>query len=292
MSSHENTLGNTESRDVADRVEFQVDAAPPEPETPPQPTPPYGLAGFWFRYGGRLLDGAVLLGGVLLINGGIALLRAWGFSDRMAALIGPIVMVPAAVRFFVRAYYNVSRVMQETLQVGDRFLVNMIDPKLRAPQRGEILLFRPPAEAYAKDSKSVFIMRCIGTPGEVVEIRHRILFVNGRAIDEPYQNWSGGELESYDMKIVDGVVYSRESPTPGFIGQWRVNGVPVFGEADLQERINYAHPETLPPGQFLVLGDHRSNSNDSHLWGFLPRRNIVGRVMFVYWPLKRWFTAR
>jgi signal peptidase I len=55
---------------------------------------------------------------------------------------------------------------------------------------------------------------------------------------------------------------------------------------DYEDRSNMAE-ETIPPGQYFVLGDHRTSSSDSRTWGFVPRKNIYGKAVFVYWPLDK-----
>jgi len=63
-----------------------------------------------------------------------------------------------------------------------------------------------------------------------------------------------------------------------------INGKPL-DEQYIKERPTYTYgPETVPPGQYFVLGDNRNNSSDSHSWGFLPKENIIGRAWLAYWP--------
>src|SRR5690606_6423732 len=104
-------------------------------------------------------------------------------------------------------------------------------------------------------------------------------------ISEPYTKWSPDGRPSYDMKIIGGVVYSREYDAPGQPGIWRVNNVPQ-PESE-QEAISQARPDAIPAGKLLMLGDHRNNSNDGHVWGFVPRENVVGKAIFVFWPPNR-----
>lgn len=70
-------------------------------------------------------------------------------------------------------------------------------------------------------------------------------------------------------------------------GQVFVNGEPIEEDYIAEEPQYKWGPETIPEGHFLVLGDNRNNSFDSHYWGFVPRENIIGRAVIRFWPLNR-----
>lgn len=75
------------------------------------------------------------------------------------------------------------------------------------------------------------------------------------------------------IAVLDGTVYLNDQP---------------LNETFIFEPPNYSLPPVeIPPGQFFVMGDNRNNSNDSHVWGFLPTENIIGRAIFRFWPLNR-----
>lgn len=195
----------------------------------------------------------------------------------------------------VRVYYIPARSMEPTLQVNDRLLVDMRAYDSRAPQNGEIALFKAPAAALGSRYAGAdvdFVKRVAGVPGQRVEMVKGRLKVDGALVSEPYAKWqieSDGVLPSesesdyrYDMKIVGGVIYSRDylADEPGL---WTRSNLTVAAKE--QARINAAKSEAIPANQFLMLGDYRANSNDSHLWGFAPRKSFVGRALFVFWPL-------
>jgi signal peptidase I len=92
-----------------------------------------------------------------------------------------------------------------------------------------------------------YIKRVIGVPGDHVDIRNGGVYLNGRRLYEPYTGSS----------------YARN---------YRMSVIP------------YTPGDLVPPGEYFVLGDNRRNSEDSHLWGLLPRRNIIGRAILTYWP--------
>jgi signal peptidase I len=153
-------------------------------------------------------------------------------------------------------------------------------------------VFRPPAQAQPDKPTDDFIKRCIGTPGDIVEIKGTTLFRNGKVAPQPFVKWS--KPNYYDLKIVGGKVYSREyRPEAGYnyTPQWRVETnakeQPYSEPVQNQEQITKAKPEPIPDGQYLMLGDHRDNSSDGHVWGLLPRENIRGKAFCIFWPPNR-----
>ena len=106
----------------------------------------------------------------------------------------------------------------------------------RAPKRGDVVVFQFPG-----DPSRDFIKRVIGVPGDSVEIKDGVVFVNGVRLVEPY--------------VMNSAYYD--------------NNLTV-----------------VPAGYYYVLGDNRSNSFDSHAWGPVPERNIIGQAMFSYWPVR------
>lgn len=122
--------------------------------------------------------------------------------------------------------------------------------------------FRPPHRGeiivfkYPEDKKKDFVKRLIGLPGEEIEIRDGKIFVNGRPLEEvPY---SGRYY------------YNRDEWNYGKTGQ----------------KIK------IPGDMFFVLGDNSSQSSDSRNWGFVPKKNLVGKAFFIWWPPDRIKIAR
>jgi signal peptidase I len=195
--------------------------------------------------------------------------------------------------FLLQAFFIPSGSMEDTLQVRDRLLVSKLIYRLREPRFQDVVVFRAPTEALGPGTPegTDFIKRCIGTPGDIVYVKDRQLYRIPRGstqvqkISEPYTKWSPEGSYSYDMKIIGGVVHSREYRTPDDTGTWSVNGV-ALPESE-QEQITRARPDAVPTGKYFMLGDHRNNSNDGHVWGFVPRANIVGKAIFVFWPPTR-----
>jgi signal peptidase I len=217
--------------------------------------------------------------------------------DSIALAIGLVLFVVQP--FVLQAFWIPTGSMENTLlgatspngRGGDRLLVSKFVYNFREPHPGDVIVFQAPPQADAGTEGDDFIKRCIGTPGDVVEIRARTLYRNGKIVPQPFVKWSNPN-SSYDLKIVDGKVYSREfnpnsglSRTPIWIVEGHANE-PREAAPD-QEYISRARPEAVPQGKYLMLGDHRDNSSDGHVWGFVPRENIVGKAFCVFWPLNR-----
>jgi len=159
--------------------------------------------------------------------------------------------------FVVAAFYIPSPSMVPTLQEHDRVLVNKFIYRLTEPRRGDIIVF--PAPKKASPDQKDFIKRLIGLPGDLIQIRsYDGVYVNGAKLDEPYI----GPLQTPDYDYP--------------VNEW---GKPM-------------PPVKIPPGQYFVMGDNRRNSNDSHVWGFLSRKIVLGKAMVIFWPPRRVGLAR
>ena len=164
--------------------------------------------------------------------------------------------------FVVQAFKIPTGSMENNLLVGDHLLVNkfVFGPAptglertlmpVRGIARGDIVVFK-----YPEEPERDFIKRVIGLPGETLELRHKRVYINGTAIDEPYVHFlippgpEGQEVAAYDVRETYG-------------------------------------PVTVPEGQYFVMGDNRDNSQDSRWWGFLPRGHVKGKALMVYWSFE------
>jgi signal peptidase I len=174
--------------------------------------------------------------------------------------------------YVVKPFKIPSGSMENTLQCGDRVLVNRVSFHLGAPERGDVVVFHPPAasEGGSVDARQVsgaglrqsgfinrkvtpadsnYIKRIIGMPGDRVEVRKHRVYLNGKLLREPYLH-----------------------PLP--------EGAGVDSAGTLPE-------VTVPADTYLMLGDHRDNSSDSRVFGFVPRSFIIGKAFLVYWPPQR-----
>ncbi|NTV52148.1 MAG: signal peptidase I [Candidatus Firestonebacteria bacterium] len=176
------------------------------------------------------------------------------------------IMLAFVIRTFgVQAFKIPSASMENTLLIGDHLLVNKFIYgtripgtgkaflALRDPQRGDVIVFQ-----YPEDPSRDFIKRCIGLPGDVIEVKAKQVYVNGRLQDEP------------DVLHRDLAVLPPESGNPR----------------------DFYGPVTVPADAFFMMGDNRDFSKDSRFWGFLPRKLIKGKAWVVYWPFDRWRVVR
>ena len=177
--------------------------------------------------------------------------------------------------FVVEAFTIPSGSMKNTLLVGDFLFVNKFLygaevplihkrlPVVREPKHGDILVF----DSIEEDMK--IVKRCIGVPGDTVAMHHGVVYRNGMPIKEPYAV-NGDPLNGMD---VIARARMREWQVKHFAGP-----VPVRYNPDLHDW----GPVVVPPDSLFVMGDNRDDSYDGRYWGFLPRRNVRGTPLLVY----------
>jgi signal peptidase I len=159
------------------------------------------------------------------------------------------VILAAVIRYFLFAPIVVDGLsMMPTLHDQDRMIVNKLSYEIGTPHRFDIIVFHAPE---GKD----YIKRVIGLPGDRIEYKNDILYVNGKAYKEPY-------LDEYKKQLVDG---------------------PLTDPFTLKEKIGR---DTVPKGELFVMGDNRRFSKDSRHIGTVPLSKVVGKTSIVYWPLK------
>ena len=164
--------------------------------------------------------------------------------------------------FVVQAFKIPTGSMENNLLVGDHLLVNkfIFGPTESAFERtalpeaairrGDVVVFK-----FPKEPERDFIKRVIGLPGETVEIREKVVYIDGKPLDEPYVHFLEPPLHPGDPEF----------------------GLRIEGRGD-----NWG-PRVVPPGMLFVLGDNRDNSKDSRYWDYLPIDQVKGRALMVYW---------
>ena len=143
--------------------------------------------------------------------------------------------------------------MEPTLQIGDRILVDKLSYHLHGVDRGNIVVFRRPAdEDCGGPPVADLVKRVIGLPGETISLSKGHVDIDGKRLAETYLPAS-----------VQGTTF------PGPSG-------PTY---------NLAKPYVIPANQYFVMGDNRADSCDSRYWGPIARSLIVGKVDVRVWPL-------
>lgn len=170
------------------------------------------------------------------------------------------IIIAVAIAFFIRtfiiqAFKIPSGSMKPTLQIGDHILVTKFSygikiPLLRKtlfsvsdPKRGDIVVF-----IYPEDRSKDFVKRVVGVSGDTLEIKNKKIYLNGL----PYSDGHG--------------VYTDDMIIPGAA----------------QPRDNFG-PVTVPTGSLFVMGDNRDQSYDSRFWGFVDKRDVLGKALIIYW---------
>ncbi|AMV70970.1 hypothetical protein JCM30471_27880 [Desulfuromonas carbonis] len=148
----------------------------------------------------------------------------------------------------VEAFTIASSSMEPTLLLGDRILVAKGTQDFT---RGDLVVFDSPPD-QGKAGQREFIKRIVGMPGDVVEVRDKELFINGRQLLEPY----AVHLEADTL--------SAEVSPRDFFG-----------------------PVTVPAQSYFMLGDNRDRSYDSRFWGFVEKEKVLGRAVNFYWSWDR-----
>ena len=181
--------------------------------------------------------------------------------EYVEAIVLAIVLTIVIRGLVLQAFRIPTSSMEDTLLVGDFLFVNKmvygseIDigfagerffydrvPAIRDPKPGDIIVFR-----YPEDPSRDFIKRCVAVAGQQVEIRDKVLYVDGKAREEPY------------------VVHKDPRVQPH----------------ETSQRDNFG-PYVVPQGHLFMMGDNRDNSLDSRFWGALPRDRVKGKAMFLY----------
>ncbi len=186
---------------------------------------------------------------VINMNGGSAdlaseVVKPW-WRETIETIIWAFVLAMIIRTFILQAFWIPSGSMIPTLEVGDRILVAKFWKWFSEPSRGSIYVFQDP-----EDEKRDLVKRIIAIPGDTVDIKDGIVYINGSPTSEPYVK----NKDKYTL-------------VPG----------KIFKSA----------PFTVPQDCYFVLGDNRPNSLDGRFWGFLPASDIHGPGFFRYWPLSR-----
>lgn len=175
----------------------------------------------------------------------------------------------------VQAFVIPTGSMEDTLLIGDHLLVDKLAYApagtiskyllpYEEPKHGDIIVFRYPA-----DISQTFVKRVIGVPGDHLKMVNRIIYRNGVRLNEPYvyhkfpydpyRDNFPGELSQFGDRLQDQL------------------------QRDMLEHHVVNGEVVVPPNSYFAMGDNRDNSLDSRYWGFVPRDNIMGKPLLIYW---------
>ncbi|MFA5858819.1 MAG: signal peptidase I [Elusimicrobiota bacterium] len=204
-----------------------------------------------------------------------------------------VVLAALIMNFIVQAFKIPSGSMRPTLIEGDHLFVNKFIYGVKLPftaarilsiakvKRGDIIIFKCPSAALSswereKGIHKDFIKRCIGLPGDIVEIKNKNVFINGKQIVEPYAD--------YQTDIVYPEVKQLLPNNDMYQKAWeetRFTELPVPAVRD-----NFG-PIKVPEKCYFAMGDNRDGSYDSRFWGPLSDKLLKGQALVLYWPFNR-----
>ena len=172
----------------------------------------------------------------------------------------------------VQAFVIPTGSMEDTLLIGDHLLVDKLAYAPAGPvskyllpyedvKRGDIIVFR-----YPVDIKQTFVKRVMGVPGDHIRLENKNVYLNGHKLDEPYKIHKTEYIDSYRDNFPS---------QPNFPQYER-------GQAMLENNVKNGEV-IVPANSYFAMGDNRDSSLDSRYWGFVPRENIIGKPLIIYW---------
>lgn len=188
-----------------------------------------------------------------------------------------ILLLLFGTTMLVQAYVIPTGSMKNTLLIGDHLLVDKLAYSPSGPiskyllpyrqvKRGDIIVFR-----YPLDIHNTFVKRAIGLPGDRIKIVDKLLYVNGKAMNEPYVVHRQGYVDYYKHFFPgDSYPYLRKE-----------------AQEMLDQHLDRKTGELVVPDDcYFAMGDNRDESDDSRFWGFVPRQNIIGKPLIIYWSFE------
>jgi signal peptidase I len=174
--------------------------------------------------------------------------RRW-VIEWLVVLVVALVLAVGVRAYVAQMFYIPSGSMLPTLQIGDRIVVDKLSYGLHGVGRGDIVVFRrPPLE---RADYADLVKRVIGLPGDTISSVGGRVYIDGKPLAEP----------------------------------WLPQPVPATAPSPVPYGFSLARPYTVPAGQYYVMGDNRTNSEDSRYFGAISGNLIVGKMAFVVWPL-------
>ena len=192
-----------------------------------------------------------------------------------------VVIAVFVITFVVQAFQIPSESMEKTLLVGDYLLVDKAHYghsgvwswllPYRPIHRGDIIVFR-----YPVNPRQHFVKRVVAVPGDRVRLVDKHVYINGIRQNDAYAIFKSAWRDSFRDEFPDGGLYGDRNSA-----RWFVQARKLIADGEL----------IVPADSYFVLGDNRDDSYDSRYWGFVPRENVVGRPLMIYWSMDHPETA-
>jgi len=196
--------------------------------------------------------------------------------ESIAGIASVLVIGLFILTFVVQHFEIPSRSMERTLLVGDHVFVDRLTPlgrgKLgwllpyRGLHRGDTAVFLTPNPT---EPGIYLVKRIIGLPGDRIRLHNGVVYLNGVRQAEPYVVIRKGDHEMYRDEFPENIADAFGQLAPGW-------------PATLASSIHNGEV-VIPPDHYFAMGDNRDNSADSRYWGFVPRENVIGRPLVVFW---------
>ncbi len=185
----------------------------------------------------------------------------------------------------VQAFVIPTGSMEDTLLIGDHLLVDKLAYAPAGPiskhllpytevKRGDIIVFR-----YPIDIRQTFVKRVVGVPTDHIRIEKKQVFLNGKAINEPYKYHKTEYFDSYRDNFPSEPNMRLYEPADKMLKD-NIADRQVKDEAKGSIAVREI---VVPDGHYFAMGDNRDSSLDSRYWGFVPRENIIGKPLIIYW---------
>jgi len=210
--------------------------------------------------------------------------RVW---ENIKSIAGAILIYLVIKTLLIEAFRIPSGSMIPSLLIGDWLFVNKLAygphvpftrtnlPGYTDPKRGDIVVFVSPYQAdealRGADPTPTLVKRLIGMPGDTIYARDGLVYINGAA---QRQGYASAENPKGDGTIHD----------PGMDWQHRIELTGTrFGAPPREPKVDTWGPLLVPQGHYFMMGDNRYFSKDSRFWGVVPRANVRGRPLFIYY---------
>jgi len=193
--------------------------------------------------------------------------------EYLESLVVTVILALFGTTFLIQAFKIPSSSMEDTLLIGDHLMVDKVSyappflarflPYLSV-ERDHIIVFR-----YPLDPGTYFVKRVIGVPGDRIRLRDKQVYRNGTALQESHAVHKSFRMEDYRDNF-------PSLPASSAFPDWAAQLEQVMQDGEV----------VVPEGYYFVMGDNRDYSSDSRYWGFVPRENIVGNPLVIYWSFE------